>query len=178
MRGKTCRFIVGTECYASGYQMTKGADDADKEAGRFSLTLLDHDGLMTPVLLAAFGRLFARQISSTYSGGWFVRRSSIFQRSTGERILDATLEISYAALPTGFLEKLTQGEELFGQLLSDFGIEVRISDKSIYSLNHDGHSGPRWGRRVSMYRQDTDDLLCQVDELLVSEALLLQYRLM
>ncbi|WP_309665918.1 hypothetical protein [Tabrizicola sp.] len=156
--------------------MTEGAHQPDKETGCHSLTLLDLDGLMSPILFSEFGRLFARQISSKRSGGAFTRRSSIFQKSTGQKILDATLEISLAALPAGFLEKLTQSEELFGQLLSDFGIKVRISDKSVYSLKQDGHSGQRWGRRLSMYRQDTDELLCRVDELLVSETLLFQYR--
>lgn len=144
---------------------------------RISLELLEHDGLMTPVLISKFGPLFALQISGVQSDQSFLRQSAIFQRSSGEKILDGSLEISLAALPVGFLSRLTAGDVLFGQLLQDFSIAVSISDRSIYRIEQSGDQDVRLGRRLSMHRLDSGAFLCRVNELLVPNRVLQRHRL-
>jgi hypothetical protein len=134
-----------------------------------SLRLLDHDQLMTPVLMAAFGEVFACQTAFRDDGHKIVRRSALYRRSVGEKILDATLVISKSSVPDGFLHEFLGSEALFGQLLINHGIAVRIADRHTYRYPSVGGQETRWGRRLLMFRADDDALLCEVDELLVSE---------
>lgn len=136
------------------------------EADRYCLDLLDHDGLMTPVLRAQFGSLTAVQIAAERSEDIFLRESCIYQIATGAKILDAVLSISLSALPAGFLDRLLAEDVLFGQLLIEFRIGVRIAGRSCYLSQAAPDQPRRWGRRLLMYRIDTGALLCRVDELL------------
>ncbi len=154
--------------------MTANLPPAIERAGPFSQRLLDHDGLMTPVLQAAFGPLAVRQSQVIDSVDRLRRRSSIHQAVSGAKILDAVLNVSLPALPDGFLEQLQHSDVLFGQLLSDFGLTVRTTNRILYQSLTDNPC--RLGRRVAILRRDTDALVCQVDELLVSEAQLLALR--
>ena len=137
----------------------------------FSQTLLDHDGLMTPVLVAQFGPLTVRQTEARHSETRFFRRSSIYQAASGAKILDAVLDISLPSLPLGFLAQLQDEDVLFGQLLSDFSIAVRIADRVLYQ----SHS--RWGRRLTIYHSDTQAFICTVEELMAPDAQLWPLRL-
>ena len=140
----------------------------------FSQSLLDHDGLMTPVLRAAFGPLTVRQSQAPLGQDRMRRRSTIHQAATGAKILDAVLDIAVQALPAGFLEQLQRQDVLFGQLLQDFSVGVRIADRSLYQC----FDGPvlRCGRRLVIYGGARSDVICHVDELLTSEAQLLVLR--
>jgi hypothetical protein len=149
---------------------------AQHEADRYSLSLLDHDGLMTPVLQAAFGPLQAIQQSAHQEGPVFLRRSSIVRVPGGEMILSAALEIQLAALPAGFLPALLSGTTLFGQVLRDFGIPVMTRDRQVYRQDTDAGSHARWGRRLGILRAQDAALLCRVDELLAPGDALLGYR--
>jgi hypothetical protein len=140
----------------------------------FSQSLLDHDGLMTPVLRAAFGPLTVRQSQVLSGQDRMRRRSSIHQAATGAKILDAVLDIAVQALPEGFLEQLQRQDVLFGQLLQDFSVGVRIADRSLYR-GFDG-TDLRCGRRLAIYDSARGDFICHVDELLSSEAQLLGLR--
>ena len=142
----------------------------------YSRSLLDHDGLMTPILAQEFGALSVRKTQTDQASGRFSRRSSIFQTASGGKSLDAVLEISAAALPAKFLDQLLRDDVLFGQLLADFEIPVRLTDRVLYQITP---SPPetRWGRRLKIYHGKTAAFICRVDELLVSEARLLAMRL-
>jgi len=155
--------------------MTTTLPPSTAAAGPFSQSLLDHDGLMTPVLRAAFGALTVSQSQAHMGQHCLQRRSSIHQAATGAKILDAVLNISITSLPAGFSEKLQQEDVLFGQLLIDHALAVRICERSLYASL--AGEDLRFGRRAAIYRGDTDELICKVDELLVSEAQLLVLRL-
>lgn len=142
---------------------------------RFSHDLLDHDGLMTPVLHHHFGILTVRQTHAQHYADRFVRNSSIYQVASGEKILDAVLDISLPAVPSSFLNLLQTKGVLFGQLLIDFSIDVQIVNRSLYQTKAD-HS-PRWGRCLTIQHRDSQDVICTVDELLVSEPSLLRIAL-
>ena len=141
----------------------------------FGRSLLDHDGLMTPILRAQFGPLTVGKTHSDQGSNRLLRRSSILQAASGIPILDAVLVISAQALPLGFLDQLLREDVLFGQLLADFAIPVRLADRSLYQ-SAKAAEDPRWGRRLTIYRKDSDAFICTVDELLVSDAQLLPLR--
>jgi hypothetical protein len=147
-----------------------------KDAERYALSLLEHDGLMTPRLIAEFGPLRAIQIAASQSGAVF-HRQSILRTLLGDRkILEASLDISVPALPEGFLERLTRGETPFGQLLIEFSVGVRVIDRKVYRQVGRESSPGRCGRRLTMLRADSLAHLCDVDELLVCSEDLLSLR--
>ncbi len=153
--------------------MSPSVSPIDLTSNGFSKGLLDHDGLMTPVLLAQFGPLTARQTEGKQIENRFLRQSTIYQAATGEKILDAELDISLQSLPATFLDCLQQQDILFGQLLRDFSIDVRIMDRTLYQSDQ----SLRWGRRLSICNANTLDLICKVQELMVGDAQLLPIRL-
>jgi hypothetical protein len=134
---------------------------------RMAVALLDHDGLMTPVLTRRFGPLRAEQHLSDLSGDTLHRHSTIRTHPGGEAILAARLDIHVPALPDGLLDRLGSGMVLFGQLLLDEGIDVQVQDRHLYRVGEGGAPETRWGRRLTMQRRDTGMLVCKVDELLV-----------
>jgi hypothetical protein len=142
----------------------------------YSRSLLDHDGLMTPILAQEFGALSVRKTQTDQASGRFSRRSSIFQIASGGKILDAVLEISAAALPAKFLDQLLRDDVLFGQLLADFAIPVRLTDRVLYQITP---SSPetRWGRRLTIYHAETHAFICSVDEVLAPDTQLWPLRL-
>jgi hypothetical protein len=142
----------------------------------YSRSLLDHDGLMTPVLTAQFGPLIVRKTQSHTSSDHVLRHSSIYQARSNGKILDAVLTISPHALPANFVDQLLNQDILFGQILTDLAIPVRITDRILYN-SHPADPTSRWGRRLSIYHGDTRALICSVDELLVIETQLLAMRL-
>jgi hypothetical protein len=133
----------------------------------YSRSLLDHDGLMTPILAQEFGALSVRKTQTDQASGRFLRRSSIFQIASGGKILDAELEISAAAL---------RDDVLFGQLLADFEIPVRLTDRVLYQTTP-LHPEMRWGRRLTIYHAETHAFICSVDEVLAPDTQLWALRL-
>lgn len=140
-----------------------------------SRELLDHDGLMTPVLIRQFGPMNVRQTYAQHNEDRFLRHSTIYQSASGEKILEAVLDISLRAVPIGFLDLLQSKDVLFGQLLMDLSIAVRIVDRNVYRSETD--HPPRWGRRLAIQHCDSQVVICKVDELLVSEPHLLRLAL-
>lgn len=147
------------------------------DADLYALKLLEHDGLMTPRLVAEFGPLRAIQIAASQSGATFHRQSILRTVSGDRKILEASLDISINALPGGFLERLTSAVTPFGQLINEYCIGVRLIDRKVYSSAGQGGSKFRWGRRLTMLRADDNAHLCDVDELLVDGQDLLRHRL-
>ncbi|MEI6800513.1 MAG: hypothetical protein WCO04_15065, partial [Pseudomonadota bacterium] len=129
--------------------------------------------LMTPLLRKTFGALTVRKTQDQPNDDTVLRRSSIYQASTDIKILDAELRISVQALPAGFIVQLQNENRLFGQLLQDFAIPVRIAERELYQTTDKDSDTPRWGRRVTLYHSDTKGFICKVDELLVEDDRLL-----
>jgi hypothetical protein len=90
--------------------------------------------------------------------------------------LDAVLEISPQALPAGVIDQLLNEDILFGQILADFAIPVRITERTLYQSTAPNET-LRWGRRLKIYHGKTAAFICRVDELLVSEARLVAMHL-
>ena len=160
----------------STFRMTTNLLPNSATPAPYSRSLLDHDGLMTPVLTAQFGPLIVRKTQSHPSTDSVLRRSSIYQSASDSKILDAVLEISPQALPAGVIDQLLNEDILFGQILADFAIPVRITDRTLYQSTAPDEIA-RWGRRLRIYHGKTAAFICHVDELLVSEAQLLTMRL-
>ena len=150
---------------------------SDVITSNFSQMLLDHDGLMTPVLLSHFGALTVQQNECHRDADRILRKSSIYQSASGLKILDAALDISLPALPMGFFEQLLYQDKLFGQLLNDFSIPIRIAARTLHHAPAADNQDTRWGRRLSMYRDDTQEFVCHVEELMMPNHQLLPLRI-
>jgi hypothetical protein len=136
-----------------------------------SHALLMHDDLMTRELMRHFGAVHAVQTAIEDDGDIVTRWSTLYQTATGEPLLQATLVINKPALPEGLLDRLLDGTRLFGSLLIEAGIAVRMTDRTIYRAGPPGgvYAGV-WGRRQRMLYAMGDGLICDVDECLVEEA--------
>ena len=131
--------------------------------------LLNDDQLMTPVLQAQFGEVAARDVKHSFEDRTLLRQSSLFQRSTGQRILDAKLEIFIDVVPEIILRELVTTEKLFGQLLIENVISTETHGRRIFAQAFDDGAEIRWGRRLLLRRRTDHAVLCRVEELLVSE---------
>jgi len=132
-----------------------------------SKRLLQHDTLMTAKLTEVFGEMIAHQTDFIDGDETFTRRSTLHRQGHEATILDARLIIRKFALPAGFLENLQKTEILFGQLLMNNGISVRMTERQVYKVIENGKT--RWGRQLQMLRADNANLLATIEELLVSE---------
>lgn len=169
------RFGAETNDLSKKSTMLKNSASPLKDVNKFhfSQMLLDHDGLMTPVLIAQFGALTVQQNEFHHGADRFLRKSSIYQATSGLKILDAALEISLPSLPRGFLGQLLHEEKLFGQLLNDHSIPIRIAARTLHLSSGEDDQDARWGRSLTMYRDDTQDFLCHVQELMMPDHQLL-----
>lgn len=140
-----------------------------------SHALLQHDGLMTRQLIRHFGPVHAVQTGIERDGDTITRWSTLLQTATGETLLQATLVIASPNLPDGLIDRLLAGNQLFGGLLIEAGVAVRMTDRVIYRAGPPGgvHAGS-WGRRQRMLRASDDAVLADVDECLSDEATLSQ----
>lgn len=138
-----------------------------------SHALLTHDGLMTHQLIRLFGPVHAEQTGVERDGDTVTRWSTLVQTASGTPLLQATLVIATRTLPEGLLERLLSGNRLFGGLLADAGVEVRMTDRVIYRAGPPGgvYAGA-WGRRQRMLRAKDGATLCDVDECLSEDAAL------
>lgn len=138
-----------------------------------SHALLDHGGLMTEKLIRLFGPVHAVQSEIERDGNLVTRWSTLYQTASGAALLQATLIIRSENLPEGLLDQLLSGTRLFGGLLIEAGVNVRMVDRAIYRAGPPGgvYAGS-WGRRQRMLRADTGAVLCDVDECLSDEATL------
>lgn len=135
-----------------------------------SHALLWHDGLMTRQLIRFFGPVHAVQTGLERDGDTVTRWSTLHQTATGEALLQATLVIACQNLPVGFMDRLLSGNQLFGGLLIEAGVTVRMTDRAIYRAGPpEGVYAGSWGRRQRMLRAADDALICDVDECLTDE---------
>jgi len=135
-------------------------------------TILDHDGLMTPVLYQYFGDVIAKQIKFAETREIYTRDSEIRQSATGALILTAQLKVSKKHLPASLIDKLRGSTALFGQLLLDHQLEVEIHDRKINVSNQHSADLKSWGRTHNIVEAATGKLLCEVREALAPEILL------
>ena len=134
-----------------------------------SADLLLHDGLMSPKLTKRFGEMVAKPSLQLDEGSSITRQSSLFQKASDAKILDASLRISKHHLPDALLAELFDTDALLGDLLRRFEISVKLTRRTIYhSQDPSGHI--RWGRRHVMCSSDAKVVLCEVDELLLCAA--------
>ncbi len=135
-----------------------------------SQALLDHDGLMTPKLVQVFGEVSARQTGMSDEGDRILRRSVLCQTATGAPVLQARLAIFKAAVPDGFLDRLLSGTRLFGSLVIEAGLTVRMSGQTIFRGQSPDTAGAlAWGRRHRILLAGDDSPLCDVEEWLTDE---------
>lgn len=134
-----------------------------------SADLLLHDGLMSVRLAERFGVMVSRPSEQFDEGDWIIRRSSLHQQTSGAKILDANLRISKKGLPDALLAALFDSQSLLGDLLGRFGISVELTDRVIYWAEEPGGQ-LRWGRRHKMRSTHSNEVICEVDELLNSAA--------
>ena len=138
--------------------------------GHLSGKLLDHDKLMTPVLQSEFGETAAREVCHSFEDCMLLRQSSLFQRSTGLKVLDAKLEIFIDVVPKSIIEQLATTEKLFGHPLIENVVLAETYGRRIFARAFNEGTVIRWGRRLLLRRCTDHTVLCRVEELLVSEA--------
>lgn len=143
-------------------------DEADN---RLSAELLDHDGLMTPVLVRHFGEVYAEEIQARETQEHYIRISSIRQKVSGILLLNATLTIVKFILPDALIESLSSTKIPFGRLLDEHGVKTTIQNRILLACRDQQEAGLalRWGRRHAIVRADNKVPLCHVQELLVPE---------
>jgi chorismate-pyruvate lyase len=143
---------------------------------QFSIRLLDHDRLMTPVLKRQFGDICAVQSAADESDDTYRRVAALYRREDAVLLLEAALEIPKSALPAAIFEALRTTDRPFGQLLIDRGIDGVSVGRTLFSAGAPGSPDRRWGRRHSIVELRSGQLLCRVEELLVPERHLLAAR--
>ena len=134
----------------------------------FGEKLLNHCGLMTPVLNQFFGTVSAQQLRFEEDAHTYRRASALFQQPDDNLILEASLVVSKLHLPASLIESLRTTDNLFGQLLADYNIEVQTTAPELRLLNS------RWSRDIDLLEKATGELLCSVHELLVEDRYLLK----
>lgn len=130
-------------------------------------SLLDHDGLMTPVLVAHFGPLSVQVLRTEVSGAAAFRRiSQLYQTATGTIILDAEMILNAAALPAQVLAGLQDSSIPFGQLVIEAGIAACSVDREITWLMSSLDSERRACRRHRLINARSGKELCAIVETL------------
>lgn len=133
--------------------------------------LLDHKGLMTPVLNQQFGPIKALQTKYLDEVEYCMRQSRLVQASTGKIILSAELKINGSMVPQEFLRQLVSTTIPFGALLVQFHIETTIQSLNLFchtsAQTTDSVLMDRWGRRHNIVDPTNGNVLCEVEELLM-----------
>ena len=130
-------------------------------------SLVDHDGLMTPVLVAHFGLIKVQVLrTEVLSDTTHCRVSQLRQAATGAVILDAETTLNTAALPPPVLIGLRDTDIPFGQLLIKAGIPARSVDRQITGLVALQGAERRLCRRHRLVNAQTGQELCAIIETL------------
>ena len=141
---------------------------------RLSQALLVHEDFMSARLHQYFGDVHAAPKSQGLSGHLLEREAALIQSSTGTTILEAQLVIRVAEIPKEMLGPLLDGNALFGDLLMKHSISVDFKKCELYGVSNAGQPPVyRWGRRHQMVSRQTSRVICDVDELLSPEGVLI-----
>lgn len=133
-------------------------------AASFDWSLVDHDGLMTPLLVTRFGPIEVRLLHTADLGPTERRRvSQLLQRDSGTVILEAEMVLNLTAIPGSILTALHESAVPFGQLLIEAGIPALSVDRKITALPS---APPRLRRRHRLVNARTGQELCKISETL------------
>ena len=135
----------------------------------FSKELLNKGLLLTPHLKKNFGSIYVCETGLKHleSEEMYIRESVIKQKDTDYKILDANLRIEKSNVPSQLINDLRSTKILFGSLLKKYKIEVTIENQEIFVIkNVDDSEAIRMGRSRTMIKKDTEEVICQVYELL------------
>lgn len=136
-----------------------------------SYALLAHDELMTPRLVRHFGTVHAHQTAVKDEGQRLIRWSTIFQTMTGEPLLMARLVLYKPVLPASLIHQLLTTERLFGALLIEAGITVRMEERRVFRIDPEGNGDTdQFGRFQKMILTDDSTLICECEEVLSGES--------
>lgn len=137
-----------------------------------SQELLEKDSLLTPRLNLNFGKINVIEsdiLECIETDNTYLRESVLYQKSTGNKILEATLRITKNKLPNKFIQDLRLTSTPFGVLLKKYKIPVEIKNRQII-VNIDSKKDVlRIGRSHIITKLDSDEIISHVRELLVSE---------
>lgn len=139
---------------------------------RLGMDLLDHDGLMTPVLVAQFGPIRVEKSQDDRDGGLLHRVSRLHQMATGWVILDADMILNTRALPPKVLTGLHETTTPFGHLLIESDVQARSVDRVITRVAATDGGEDRLKRQHRLIDARRGVTLCQVIETLSPESLL------
>ena len=142
----------------------------------FSKELLNKGLLFTPHLKKNFGNIYVCEIGLKHieSEEIYIRESVIKQKDTDYEILAANLRIEKKNVPMELINDLKSTKIPFGSLLKKYNIDVTIKNQEIIAIKNIGDNGTtRMGRSRIMIKKGTNDLICNVYELLSSEQHLL-----
>ena len=135
----------------------------------FSKDLLNKGLLLTPHLKENFGSIYVCETGLKHieSDEIYIRESVIKQNDTDYKILDANLRIEKNNVPSQLINDLRTTKILFGSLLKKYGIEVTIENQEIIVIkNVDDSDTMRMGRSRTMVNKNTQEVICDVYELL------------
>lgn len=136
--------------------------------------LLDHDGLLTPVLMSHFGPITAHRVQTDVLSATALRRvSQLHQAATGTVILDAEMVLNTGDMPQSLLTDLQETVIPFGQLLIQSGLTARSVDREITVQNGPNGAERRLGRRHRLVDAQTGRHLCTLVETLSPLSVLL-----
>ena len=142
----------------------------------FSKELLNKGLLFTPHLKRNFGNIYVCEIGLKHieSEDIYIRESVIKQKDTDYEILAANLRIEKNNVPIELINDLRTTTIPFGSLLKKYNIDVVIKNQEIIEIRNTGNNETtRMGRSRTMIKKGTNDLICNVYELLNSEQHLL-----
>ena len=133
----------------------------------FEMILLDHDGLMTPVLKAHFGPIrVEKQLDEGQNLGKLRRVSRLHQVATGLIILDADMILNIGELTPEIMGGLHGSTIPFGQLLIQSGSAAKSVDRVISRIAGQDGQADRLRRQHRLINAHTQAELCQIMETL------------
>jgi hypothetical protein len=140
-------------------------DNTYDEDNQIANRLLEKKTLLTPQIKTLFGKVILENRSQTMQGDQLLRQVTLVQEKSNLALLEGRLCINVQNLPKELCGKLTQSKDLFGQLLIDFDIAVKIKNLDLFSMIDADSGYERYGRRHKIVDADTGAVLSEVEEL-------------
>ena len=145
--------------------VNKKREEELKIANRF----LETRALLTPQIKAFFGNVILENRSQSMHGYQLLRQVTLVQEQSNIALLDGHLCINFKNVPEELFEKLLYTKGLFGQLLIDFEVEVKIESLKLFSTVDTDTKQERHGRRHKIVDANTGSVLSEVEELFLPQ---------
>lgn len=116
-----------------------------------SREILDHTGLLTPVLNRLFGEIYVEVCEARESETSYWRQSIIRQKGTCQPLVYAELDIFKGNISTALLDKLRVTSQPFGQLLRAASHRVELGDQRFFMQPSKKNNRSHLGRSHSIY---------------------------